>query len=342
VTVRAFAESAIPITAHFTGLSRALAIRYSGRGIIFMLHSVVEDSAICLDEALRCPVGKLEWILRWLKKQGIEFVSLDEAVDRLSAPPGRPFAVFTFDDGYADNLIHALPVMERLLVPFTVYVTTAMVTREIDAWWLGLAALIRSQERFQLPGLGRFECSDLMAKKRTYVAVATAIHKKYDLLPQLQAIIKQSKIDCRALVDQEALTEKQLRQLARHPLVTVGAHTTSHRNLAEASAAEVHAEMQLNRKFLQETIGTTVMHFAYPFGNARACEKREAEISRSLGFRTAVTTRHGAIFAEHLLHLHALPREPLSCHDSGSTLRCKIDGLYRAYHSRLGDPVAHM
>jgi hypothetical protein len=30
--------------------------------------------------------------------------------------------------------------MERLNAPFTVYVTTGMITRTIDAWWFGLAA----------------------------------------------------------------------------------------------------------------------------------------------------------------------------------------------------------
>ena len=39
---------------------------------------------------------------------------------------------------------------------------------------------------------------------------------------------------------------------------------------------------------------------------------------------------------------HELPREPLSRKDTPSSLRCKVDGFYRALHSRLGDPVARM
>ena len=85
-----------------------------------------------------------------------------------------------------------------------------------------------------------------------------------------------------------------------------------------------------------------MLHFAYPFGNARACGAREAEIAGAVGFRTAVTTRCGAIFPEHLDHPHALPREVLSADDTPSSLRCKLDGVYRAFHSRLGDPVARM
>src|ERR1700688_1192823 len=106
---KTFAKTAISVGAHLTGLSRVLGARYRGGGMIFALHSVVDDGAFYPDETLRCPVGQLERVLRWLRKQGVELISLDDAVRRLSAAGGQPFATFTFDDGYADNLTHALP-----------------------------------------------------------------------------------------------------------------------------------------------------------------------------------------------------------------------------------------
>ena len=68
----------------------------------------------------------------------------------------------------------------------------------------------------------------------------------------------------------------------------------------------------------------------------------EADIAKAVGFRSAVTTRRGGLLPEHLRHLHELPREPLTRADTPSSLRCKVDGFYRALHSRLGDPVARM
>jgi len=342
VTVRSLVRTAVTVGAHVTGLSRAVAIRYRGRGMIFALHSVVDDAAFHPDETLRCSVGQLDWTLRWLKTRGFEFVSLDQAVGRLSGPPSAPFAAFTFDDGYADNLTHALPVMERFRAPFTVYVTTGMVTREIDAWWFGLSALVRSQDRIELPELGRFECADRASKKHTFRVIESAIHKDFNVLAHVRAAIKASQIDCRTLTDREALDEAQLRRLARHPLVTIGGHTTTHTNLARSSASTVESEMAANRKFLQDATDTPVEHFAYPFGHARACGEREASIARSVGFRTAVTTRLGAVFPDHLEHLYALPRMHLACDDTPSSLRCKADGVYRAIQSRFGDPVARM
>lgn len=342
VQVPAILKSAVYTTAHVSGLSRALALRYRGRGVIFALHSIVDDNAFHPDHTLRCPVGKLEWMLRRLRQQRLDFVTLDAAVERLSAPAAKPFVAFTFDDGFADNLTKALPVMEKFAAPFTVYVPTGMIARDIDAWWFGVAALIRSRDRIELPALGRFECADRAGKQRTYSAIETAIHENFDLLPAVREAFAAAGIELGALVDQEALTEKQLRVLSQHPLVTIGGHTTTHLNLARAPAATVHWEMAENRELLEKLTEKPVVHNAYPFGHSGACGAREAEISGAVGFRTAVTTRPGTIFPEHLHHLHALPRVCLSGAESASTLHCKLNGLSRAINSRLGDPVAGM
>jgi peptidoglycan/xylan/chitin deacetylase (PgdA/CDA1 family) len=341
--MRPLLRTTVSMGAHWSGFSRLVAARYRGRGMIFALHSVVDDGTFYPDHTLRCPTGQLERSLRWLKDEGLDFVPLDEAVRRLDGDDRRPFACFTFDDGYADNLTRALPVMEKFNAPFTVFVTTGMITREIDAWWFGLAALVRSHDRIELPAPGlRFECPDRPRKKHAFKSIETLVHKDFSLLPHLRQAIANSTIDCRALVDREALTRDQLRRLAQHPLVTIGGHTATHPNLAHVSASGVHWEMAENRGFLQDVTGQPVEHFAYPFGHERACGEREARICREVGFRTAVTTRAGALFAEHAHGLHALPRNWLSDDDTASTLRCKVDGVYRAIHSRFGDPVARM
>ena len=343
MTVKSLVRSAITSGAHRTGLSRIIASRYRGRGVIFAMHSIVDDVGLYPDETLRCAAGKLAWVLRWLKNEGLDFVTLDEAIQRLRTGNARPFAAFTLDDGFADNLTHALPVMERFAVPFTVYVTTGMVTREIDAWWFGLSALVRARDRVELPGLGRrYQCPDPVGKRRTFRTIEAAVHQDFSVLPHVRAAIAQANIDCSALIDREALSEQQLRGLAGHPLVTIGGHTTTHRNLAEAADETVEWELADNRRFLQAATGQPIEHFAYPFGHPRACGPREAKIARKVGFRTAVTTRLGALFPEHARDLHSLPRLHLACDETASTLRCKIDGVYRAIHSRWGNPVAQM
>src|SRR5947209_8502174 len=97
---RSLIKKAFPVAARFSGLSRALAIRYRGQGAIFALHSVTDDTERYPDQTLRCPARKLAFALRWLRGRGIEVVTLDAAIERLRSPTRHRFAVFTFDDGF--------------------------------------------------------------------------------------------------------------------------------------------------------------------------------------------------------------------------------------------------
>ena len=336
----AMLKSMAPYVVRYSGIGKALALRYAGPGTIFVLHSVVSDAACYPDEFIRCPVSVLEQALSWLKDNGIQVVSLDEAVERLAQSSTDRFCVFTYDDGYADNLTHALPIMERFGAPFTVFVTTGMLTGDIDAWWLGLATLIRNRNYIELPELGfRFDCCDRRSKKRAFSRAIALIDSKPEALAAVRMAIAAGGVDCHAMARAEGLTTQQLHRLAASPLVTIGAHGVRHSRLSRASQAEVEQEMSDSRRLLQDLTDREIKHFAYPFG---AFGKREAQIARSVGFLTAVTTERGTLFPEHLNHLYALPREPITGRETSSTLRGRIDGTYRALHSRFGDPVAHI
>ena len=51
-------------------------------------------------------------------------------------------AIVTFDDGYADNLINAKPLLERYGVPATVFVTSGYVGQKREFWWDELERLL--------------------------------------------------------------------------------------------------------------------------------------------------------------------------------------------------------
>jgi peptidoglycan/xylan/chitin deacetylase (PgdA/CDA1 family) len=66
---------------------------------------------------------------------GARAVSLTEAVERLEQRTGEPLVCVTFDDGYHDNLDHALPVLRELDVPATIFAPTALIAGHIRLYW---------------------------------------------------------------------------------------------------------------------------------------------------------------------------------------------------------------
>lgn len=67
-----------------------------------------------------------------------DVVSLDTALDRLDAGDTRPCFVLTFDDGFADVHANAWPLLRERRVPFTVYLATGFVGKEM--LWEGSTA----------------------------------------------------------------------------------------------------------------------------------------------------------------------------------------------------------
>jgi hypothetical protein len=62
-----------------------------------------------------------------------------------------------------------------------------------------------------------FECPE-PRKRLAFKTIEFLIHENWSLLPYLRDAIRKSAIDCRTLVDREALSADQLRQLSSNPL----------------------------------------------------------------------------------------------------------------------------
>ena len=250
--------------------------------------------------------------------------------------------VFTFDDGYLDNYKTALPLFARMDAPFTVFVTTHMITRELNYWWGGIVELVRTNERIEVEAMG------LRLSTRTWAEKGRALRHLAGWVSadvatrsaKLAPTFASYGVALPALVDRDGLSLSDLRALAAHPLVTIGGHTTSHRPLASLPAAEAQREVVENKRFLENAIQRDVVDFAYPHGDAAACGAREAEILRSAGFRRGFSTRIGNLFPEHAEAPFMLPRGSMGpsrrrvYHFEGQR-----SGVHRWLASGMGPPI---
>jgi peptidoglycan/xylan/chitin deacetylase (PgdA/CDA1 family) len=297
-----------------TGLHKAIAA--PGRGFVLTLHRVRPwrpvTSGYAPNRLLEVTPEYLDDALSLIATRGFEFVTLEEAARRL-AQGGAPFAALTFDDGYRDTRDVALPVLERHGAPATVFFAIGMIERTARLWWLELEEAIRRLDAVQLDPM-RLPTRTPREKSATFERVYWALRARpeAELLDAVAKLAKEAGVASAALAEPEFMTWDDTRAFAAHPLVTVGAHSLTHRRLAQWPMEVARAEIAGSKAALEARLGGEVSSFAYPVGDPTSAGPREFALAREAGFRLAVTTRPGMLFAEHAAHLHALPRVSLN------------------------------
>lgn len=325
-----------------SGLAGIVGSAYGGLGTILMFHEFTHSPKNNLDQG--CKISDFEAILHWIKNSGREIVPLEEGLRRLEDPEARPFVVLTFDDGYRCNLQLALPVMEKYEAPATIFVPTEMLTRTINAWWLGLRELVKVHDVIDMQPMGaRFECKDLPGKIATLRRLTAWVWEDFTRTDALASVFVGHGFSLADVVEQLVMDEAQMVEADRHPLIEIGAHTTTHRALSLLSAEDVERDIRDNKDYLENRLQREVRYFAYPYGAPSLSGSREAEIVEKIGFSGAVTTEPGCLFADHLDATFLLPRQNAEFpDDSFAQTVCGVNGFFRALASRGGSPVANV
>lgn len=307
---------------HAIGAHHWLRPLTQGAGVILTMHHVrpFEPRAFAPNRLLEITPEFLDLTIHTLREQGFDVLALDDALDRLEQrSDSRPFAVLTFDDGYRDNVEHALPVLRRHGVPWTLYACTGCADATARLWWIELEEAIRRLDKvpFWEAGIMRTLPAATDAQKQSaYEAIYWSLRggSEEALLAATGELAALAGLDLGSLVSSRCLSVSELRALADEPDLTIGAHTRTHPRLAYLKPEAALREMQESRAILQDWFGKPVTHFAYPIGDRTSAGLREFALARDAGFRSAVTTRPGHLFAAHAGHLHALPRVSLNGH----------------------------
>jgi len=208
---------------------------------------------------------------------------LSEAVARLRGDdlPDRAVSI-TFDDGYANNLHAALPILKQYGMPATIFLATAY---------------MESGELFP------FDRAQLIEH-------LTRGHAGHRDAPSLRDYANAPVDDVRRRIDDwwqrwgSPLTADQittLRPLRRDEiagfgqgLVEFGAHTHSHCILRNESGARRRAEITESIVRVADLTGRTQTLFSYPNGQPGDFGEEDKQVLRGASIAAAVTTTAGA------------------------------------------------
>ncbi len=235
---------------------------------------------------------RMRWVGRWFN-----VLPLGTAVDRLFAGtiPTRALAI-TFDDGYADNEEIAAPILQRLGLSATFFVSTGFLDGGC-MWNDRVIEAVRScpGDGIDLRSLGltNYRLDSTAARSSAIGAILAAIKH----LPQDERQARTVAIE-RAAGARPApalmMRPDQIRQLHGRGM-EIGAHTVTHPILTRLDAAAARAEMAQSKAVLEDILARPVEQFAYPNGvPAQDYAAEHAAMARECGFRSAVTTAWGA------------------------------------------------
>jgi peptidoglycan/xylan/chitin deacetylase (PgdA/CDA1 family) len=227
--------------------------------------------------------------LALLARRGLVPVTVSQGLARLAdGEPGRTVAL-SFDDGYADNVRRALPLLTVAGARATFFLTAGLIEERRAPWWDELAHLFAVTRARRLEHEGRIhELADEAGRGRALRA----------LLPAFRV----SPTDQRRLLEDlagrlgvanpapcELATWEECAEL-RPAGMEVGAHTLTHPFLSTLSAGEQEAEIGGSFDLIERRLGERPRGIAYPGGDHDAASVAAA---RAAGATWAVSTRAG-------------------------------------------------
>ena len=228
----------------------------------------------------------------------------------------------TFDDGYADNLYAATPILMSHELPATFFLTTGALGQEREFWWDELERLFLSPSplpaRLELTISGHRRVWSLSGDNsggdeewnrhrmwRAWNPPETARQRVYldvwNLLRSLPANIQEAHLDeiatwagasTQARPLHRILTPAEVRRLAAEGRFEIGAHSVSHSALSEHPLAAQEEEIRESKASIESLVSRPARHFAYPYGDFSA---ETVMAVREAGFSGACTTREGMV-----------------------------------------------
>lgn len=322
------------------------------RVLILSYHRVTPAFEASARNSLASLLVSVDALRRQLRHVGrtCEIVSLATA-ERILAEPAhrgvRDVVAVTFDDGYAEVAEHALPVLQALHVPATVFVPTGYIGTSRRLPHDRIHASLRELQARGIP-FERAEispplqallsaCADAGPASTLDRLIARLSHDR--LVAVADALERRLRRDERELPRGTRLASWEELRALHSAGVEVGGHTVNHAVLANLPLAAARREVEGCRDQIASQVGVRPRHFAYPNGYHSPAVR---EIVRTAGFQAAVTiedeeNRHGG-------DAFALKRKVLwenttlgAMGWSSSVATCNLGGVFSTL--RLSRPV---
>lgn len=237
---------------------------------------------------------KFESLIKWLTKHDFEFISTGELIEILDSKKNvRKKVWISLDDGWAQNF-HLLPIIERLRVPITIFLSTNCILE--GYFWFSIVYKLRRLIKYDHPH--KFWEIPETERQMSFI----------NLLPNI------------VLSERETLTVEEINKLASCEYLTFGNHTHNHVILNNCSPIQIYEEITLADSLINRWISSQPIAFAYPNGNV---ESYSRTVISALGYRLIATTNRDYIYCSNT-ETNSVPRIHLPNNCSLPEMICRV------------------
>lgn len=215
-----------------------------------------------------------------------------------SARLERGFLI-TFDDGFRNNYLYALPVLRKYNLQACFFVTTSLIGTQKILWTDHVNRLIMNTSRKQIElKLDRVEIFDLQAiprKESAALKIANYLKKLHPseadiMIQHLNSEISDVLVNMRPEEEDRFLFMNwdEVRRMIAYDQM-VGSHTHTHPILNSLSNEESYAELRLSKELIENNTGCACEYLSYPNGEKDDYSDINKQQLRDIGYRYAFT-----------------------------------------------------
>lgn len=311
----------------FSGLYYVLDRLFTTKGIyILMYHKISKkkEAAYFQDIAV-----KQEEFIKQLNYFTNKYncISMSEAVSIINTHRlDKNYLVFTFDDGYIDNLHNGAHLLKSLNIEPIIYLTAGNIDRKEPIWTEIIDGIVLNSNCSNLDfNINGIIVTGSLNDQKSIENFTERIKEILKELPQKEISKHIDSLAAVCNVDKnsiacELLNWDQVLKLIKFGW-EIGSHTLNHINLAIETESTVISELECSLELIGINIHDRVAHFAYPFGKEKHYNDFTVEAVKKY-YRSAVTTTEG--INKYKDNVHLLRRIMIANHHSLTDIKIKL------------------
>lgn len=231
-------------------------------------------------------------------KENYDIIRLENIYEEIYKD-ARDAVAITFDDGYREIFVNALPILEYYNIPATVFVTTGNVGTNRENWTDNIVRAIfepaRKRDYFEIHDDLLSGCWYTRSQEERYSFYKNINYFFKHLDKEKRKYYETLLLQWSGLTEcgreyRKMLSEDELRRLAENALLSIGSHSVTHPSLHNMDVCEQEWEIAKSKKIIEEIIQKEISIFAYPFGTENDFSDETIELLKKYNFKIAVTT----------------------------------------------------